>query len=103
MKIGWEEEKYKNAQKMLVAQANNSKAGSLDMPSDFPGTAFQIHQGWYAANDLFIQIYLRANTAHDQFLESPTWKIFFSKNSDMDSNALSDCNSSPPISEPTLP
>lgn len=102
MKIGWEEGKSKNAQKMLVAQANNRKAGRLDMPSNFPETAFQIHQG-YAANNLFIQIYLRANTSHDQFLQCPTRKIFFSKNSDMDSNAISDCNSSPPISEPTLP
>lgn len=72
---------------MLVAQANNSKAGRLDMPGNFPETAFQIHQG-YAANNLFIQIYLRANTSHDQFLQSPTRKIFFSKNSDMDSNAI---------------
>lgn len=80
---------------MLVAQANNSKAGSLDMPSNFKEIAFQMHQG-YAANNLFIQIYPCSNTAPDQFLERPTWKIFFSKISDMDRNAISDCNSSPP-------
>lgn len=103
MEICWEKGKSKNAPKMLVAQANNSKAGRLDMPSNFQETAFQTHQG-YAANNLFIWIYLHANTAHDQFLESPTQKIFFSKNSDKDSNAIYDCNSSySVISEITLP
>lgn len=57
--------------KMLVAQANNSKAGSLDMPSNFQEIAFKMHQG-YAANNLFIQIYPCSNTAPDQFLETST-------------------------------
>lgn len=87
--------------KMLVAQANNSKAGSLDMPSNFQEIALQMHQR-YAANNLFIQIYPGANTAYDQFLESQTQKIFFTKNSDLDSNAISARNSSPPINETTL-
>lgn len=56
---------------MLVAQANNSKAGSLDMPSNFQEIAFKMHQG-YAANNLFIQIYPCSNTAPDQFLETST-------------------------------
>lgn len=67
MEIGWGESK--NAQKVLVAQAN-SKAGSLDMPSNFQET-LQMHQR-YAANNLFIQIYPGTNTAYDQFLESQT-------------------------------
>lgn len=64
-------ENIKMHKKMLVAQANNSKAGSLDVPGNFQKMAFQMHRG-YAANNLFIHIYLHANTAYDQFWECQT-------------------------------
>lgn len=61
--------KSKNAQKNVGCTSQQQQSWKSRYASNFQEIAFQMHQG-YAANNLLIQIYLHANTAHNQFLES---------------------------------